>query len=84
MLKIFKNDDKEKINYEKLNEIIKILNVMLIIVFVLVIVLVLYVSTKVLAEWGIFKFISNILAVISPLFIGVFVAWLLNPIVNNF
>ena len=83
MLKIFKNDDKEKINYEKLNEIIKILNVMLIIVFVLVIVLVLYVSTKVLAEWGIFKFISNILAVISPLFIGVFVAWLLNPIVNK-
>ncbi len=83
MLKIFKNDDKEKINYEKLNEIIKILNVMLKIVFVLVIVLVLYVSTKVLAEWGIFKFISNILAVISPLFIGVFVAWLLNPIVNK-
>ena len=82
MLKIFKNDDKEKINYEKLNEIIKILNVMLKIVFVLVIVLVLYVSTKVLAEWGIFKFISNILAVISPLFIGVFVAWLLNPIVK--
>ena len=83
VLKIFKNDDKEKINYEKLNEIIKILNVMLKIVFVLVIVLVLYVSTKVLAEWGIFKFISNILAVISPLFIGVFVAWLLNPIVNK-
>lgn len=83
MLKIFKNDDKEKINYEKLNEIIKILNVMLKIVFVLVIVLVLYVSTKVLAEWGIFKFISNILTVISPLFIGVFVAWLLNPIVNK-
>ena len=83
VLKIFKNDDKEKINYEKLNEIIKILNVMLKIVFVLVIVLVLYVSTKVLAEWGIFKFISNILTVISPLFIGVFVAWLLNPIVNK-
>lgn len=83
MLKIFKNDDKEKINYEKLNEIIKILNVMLKIVFVLVIVLVLYVSTKVLAEWGIFKFISNILAVISPLFIGIFIAWLLNPIVNK-
>ena len=56
---------------------------MLKIVFVLVIVLVLYVSTKVLAEWGIFKFISNILTVISPLFIGVFVAWLLNPIVNK-
>ena len=73
MLKIFKNDDKEKINYEKLNEIIKILNVMLKIVFVLVIVLVLYVSTKVLAEWGIFKFISNILTVISPLFIGVII-----------
>lgn len=83
MLKIFKNDDKEKINYEKLNEIIKILNVMLKIVFVLVIVLVLYVSTKVLAEWGVFNFISNILTVISPLFIGIFIAWLLNPIVNK-
>lgn len=83
VLKIFKNDDKEKINYEKLNEIIKILNVMLKIVFVLVIVLVLYVSTKVLAEWGVFNFISNILTVISPLFIGIFIAWLLNPIVNK-
>ena len=83
MLKIFKNDDKEKINYEKLNEIIKILNVMLKIVFVLVIVLVLYVSTKVLAEWRVFNFISNILTVISPLFIGIFIAWLLNPIANK-
>lgn len=83
MLKIFKNNDNEKINYEQLNEIIKILNVMLKIVFVLVIVLVLYVSTKVLAEWGVFNIIANILTVISPLFIGIFVAWLLNPIVNK-
>lgn len=83
MFNFFKNSDKEKINYEKLNEIIKIVNVILKIVFILVIILVLYVGSKVLLEWGVFNFIKTILTVISPLFIGIFVAWLLNPIVKK-
>jgi len=83
MFKFLKNDKKEKIDYERLNEIINIVNIILKIVFVLVIILILYVGTKVLSEWGIFTFIKTILAVLSPLFIGVVVAWLLNPIVKG-
>lgn len=83
MVNMFKSSEKEKVDYKKLNEIIKIVNVILKIVFILVIVSVLYVSTRVLVEWGIFNFIKTILTVISPLFIGIFVAWLLNPIVNK-
>lgn len=84
MFNIFKNKkiDKNKIDYGKVNESIGIINTMLKIVFVLVIVLILYMSTKVLSEWGFFHFIKVMLTILSPLFIGIIIAWLLNPIVS--
>ena len=77
-----KQSDKNKIDYGKINESISIINIILKIVFILVIILILYMGTKVLTDWGFFRFINIMLTILSPLFIGIVIAWLLNPIVT--
>lgn len=74
---------KNKIDTDGLNEIIylgKNILKLLFIVLVVSIVLVVFVLCK---EIGIFKFIGNVLSVISPLFIGFVVAWLFAPLVDK-
>lgn len=82
MFNIFKNKDEKKIDVGRINEIIKITNTILKIAFILIIILILFMGTKVLKEWGIFSTIGTILGILSPFFIGLVVAWLLNPIVH--
>lgn len=77
-----KQSDKNKIDYGKINESISIINIILKIVFILVIILILYMGTKVLTDWGFFRFINIMLTILLPLFIGIVIAWLLNPIVT--
>ena len=77
-----KQSDKNKIDYGKITESISIINIILKIVFILVIILILYMGTKVLTDWGFFRFINIMLTILSPLFIGIVIAWLLNPIVT--
>lgn len=77
-----KQSEKNKIDYGKINESISIINIILKIVFILVIILILYMGTKVLTDWGFFRFINIMLTILSPLFIGIVIAWLLNPIVT--
>ena len=43
-----------------------------------------YVITLIFREWKILNIIGKLFAVISPLFIGWFIAWLLNPMVKRF
>ena len=50
--------------------------------FVIVIALVLLI-TYVLKEWKIFGFVGELLKVISPIFIGFILAWLLDPVVDK-
>ncbi len=50
--------------------------------FVIVISLVLLI-TYVLKEWKIFGFVGELLKVISPIFIGFILAWLLDPVVDK-
>lgn len=84
MFNFFKSKqiEKNKIDYGKINESISIINIILKIVFILVIILILYMGTKVLTDWGFFRFINIMLTILSPLFIGIVIAWLLNPIVT--
>lgn len=77
-----KKDAKNKIDYEKINESLNIINIILKVVFVLGIISILYIGTKMLTDWGFFNFVSTMLTVLSPFFIGVVIAWLLNPIVS--
>lgn len=84
MFNFFRNkkDAKNKIDYEKINESLNIINIILKVVFVLGIISILYIGTKMLTDWGFFNFVSTMLTVLSPFFIGVVIAWLLNPIVS--
>ncbi len=70
-------------NSRKLNELINTGNKILKILYVLFIILLIYVVTLIVGEWKILGILGTILKVISPLFVGWFIAWLLNPLVKR-
>ena len=77
-----KNKDDKNLDIEGLNYVIgistKIFKIGYIITIIALIALVLYL----LRTLSIFKIIKELLIVISPVFIGLIIAWLLDPIVN--
>lgn len=79
-------DDKKKekkINVNNINEMTSIGTKILKILYFLIIILAIYAITLINKEWGVFSFILTILSVISPLFIGIIIAYLLNPLINR-
>jgi predicted PurR-regulated permease PerM len=72
-----------KINTRKLNQMLTTGNKILKILFVLFIILLIYVVTIIIREWNILNFLGKIFSIISPLFIGWFIAWMLNPFVKK-
>ena len=77
-----KNNKKDTLDIEKVNEGVVLLNKMLKIMFVALIVAAVMLVTYIFKEWKIFKFIGVLLNTLSPLFIGIIIAWLFNPIVT--
>ena len=75
--------DNKKINYDDINEITNTGKKILKILYLLLIVLGIYALTLINKEWGVFRAIWSIIKVISPLFIGVIIAYLINPIINR-
>ena len=74
---------KNEVNYSKLNELISLSHKILKILFVLLIILGTYSIIMLIKEVHILPFIFSILKILSPLFIGVFIAWLFDPIVTK-
>ena len=74
---------KKEINYSKLNDLISLSHNILKILFVLLIIIGLYAVIMLIKEVKIFPFIFSILKIIAPFFIGVFIAWLFDPIVTK-
>ena len=76
-----KNNDN-KIDYQSLNEVIniskKILKVTLYLIVLSLVVLFIYLGKEI----KILTFIGNVLSVATPFFIGIVIAWLLDPIVT--
>lgn len=73
---------KNKINYKKINEMLKVSHNVLKIFYILAIIVCIYVVLKVCQELKILTFVLDILAILSPLFIGLVIAWLFNPVVT--
>ena len=71
--KIEKNDLKDVISISK--KILKLFYVILIVIGI-------YILLKIVKGLGILEIVINILKILSPLFIGIVVAWLLNPFVK--
>lgn len=78
-----KKNDKE-VNYTKLNDLISLSHIILKILIVLLIILGTYAIIKLIKEVHILPFIFTILKLLSPLFIGIVIAWLLDPFVTYF
>ena len=74
---------REKVDKKELNKFIKTSNKVLQLIYILVFVLVVLLVTYVIKEWKVLDFIFNIIKVISPVFIGLVIAWLLDPLVTK-
>lgn len=73
---------KRTINIKRLNELIKLANIVLKILTIFLIVAGVYALLIILKEIKILSFIFNIISIISPLFIGLIIAWLFDPVVT--
>lgn len=74
---------RNKLDIDGVNEIIYLGKNILKLLFVVLIISIVLVAFVLFKEIGIFRFIGNVLNVISPLFIGFVVAWLFAPLVDK-
>ena len=74
---------KNKIDTEGLNEVIYLVKNILKVLFIALIISIGLIAVILFRELGIFKFIGNVIGVLSPLFIGFIVAWLFSPLVDK-
>lgn len=77
-----KEKKTKELDVSRLNEIIRISNNLLKIFYPLMIAGAVLLITFVLNEWKILSFALKILNIISPLFIGIIIAWLFDPLVT--
>ena len=73
----------ESLNINNVNGSLYFLNKILKILYILLIVFIVYFSILICKEWKIYKFLITILKLLSPFFIGIIIAYLLNPLVNK-
>lgn len=74
----------KKINYELLNDIMFFSKKILKLVYISIIAIIIFLIVKVFKEANIFSFIVTIFTILSPLFIGFAITWVLNPLVDKF
>lgn len=78
------NGDNMNKNIDKnnLNDVISISKKILKLFYALLIVIGAYILLRIVKELGLFSFLVTIIKILSPLFIGIVVAWLLKPFVK--
>ena len=76
------DDMNKNIDKNNLNDVISISKKILKLFYTLLIVIGAYVLLRIVKELGLFSFLITIIKVLSPLFIGIVVAWLLKPFVK--
>lgn len=77
-----KDKENEKLDIPKLNEIIKVSRNILKIMFAFMIIGLILLTTYLIKEWKLLSFLGAVLSILSPFFIGIIIAWLLDPIVT--
>ncbi len=76
-----KNSSKE-VDIKKINDILGLSKKILKIAYLLIIIACIYAITLVFKEWKIMNFIFTVIKILSPLFIGLIIAWLFDPVVS--
>lgn len=77
-----KKKSKEDLDVSQLNDVITLSNRILKIVYVFLVILGIYVAIKLCKELQAKEILLSILKILSPLFIGIFIAWLFDPFVT--
>ena len=77
-----KKNKEVKLDVRGINSIIKLTRKLLQIGLYMAIILIIYFGIVLGKEAGLFELIVNVLGIISPLFIGLVIAWLFNPLVT--
>ena len=83
MEKKSKKKKDDKINYTNLNKTINITNHILKLTYIVLIIVFLILLSTLFKRYHIFSFIGEVLSVISPLFIGFIIAWLVDPLITK-
>ena len=83
MNRLKKENKNQTIDTKNLNEVISLSKRILKILFVVIIIAGIYGLTILLKELQIFNFILELVKVVAPLFIGLVIAWLFNPLVKK-
>ena len=74
--------NNENIDKNKVNEVLNISNKILKVLYIFIIIIGVYLLLMILKETKLINTITSILKVSIPLFIGIVIAWLLNPFVS--
>ena len=77
------NDKLKDLDTRKLNDVLGLAKNILKIVYILIVVLAIYSTTILIKEWKLLDFFVTILQIVAPLFIGLLIAWLFDPIVTK-
>ena len=77
-----KNKDNE-LDYKAINRFFYTSNNLLNFVLVLVVILAILLATYLIKEWNLLGILGTILSIISPVFIGFIIAWLLDPLATK-
>ena len=78
-----KKNEKENLDSKNLNKVIKRSKDVLNVLYLIGIIVLLILLSRLFIEYKIFKILGEILSVISPLFIGFIIAWLIDPFIKK-
>ncbi len=77
-----KKISEKELDVKKLNDVISMTKKILSIAYIFIVIAGVYAATLIFKEWKIGNFLFNLLRIVSPFFIGLVVAWLLDPVVK--
>ena len=82
---LFKKDTSDnKVDFKSLNEILLTSKNIVKILYVVMIVILILLAINIVKQLSMIKIIKDFLIIISPIFIGIILAWLLDPIAKRF
>ena len=80
---MFKRGKDKEIDITSLNHILKTGRRIINIGYFMAIIALILLSTYLIKEWKILKILKELFIVISPIFIGLLIAWLFEPLVSK-
>ena len=75
--------NKEELNVKEINDVVVLSKKILKVLFAIIILSIVFITLAIFRETNIFKAIFGFLKVLTPLFVGIIIAWLLDPLVTS-